>query len=294
MHYYQVLSDGAVIGIATSDNLRRYQEKHRILLACAEDEAQYIEIEAGVFHARWMWKETVPGLYPEAEVTEITEEIYETIKESMDAGSEPEPFVPEEPAPDVSEYPYQDILPSTLEYYRKKKLQEISADCRNAIEEGVNVRLSDGNIHRFSLTIQDQLNMMNLMAMVNAGIESVIYHADGEPARRYSASDACRICNAAAFYKTQLTTYHSCLKQYVLSLETFEEIASVSYGMDIPEEFISYELMSILSGEAMADVYGIEDIMSDELGNKYRLLVNTDGSLEAKLVETAFGELFEE
>lgn len=56
---------------------------------------------------------------------------------------------------------------------------------------------TDGETHHFSLTTQDQLNLITLSAMVSQGAEQVPYHADGELCKFYSVSDMLAIINQA-------------------------------------------------------------------------------------------------
>jgi len=66
----------------------------------------------------------------------------------------------EEPTPDPVE-PIPDI---TTEYVREGKIKEMSTMCRRTIENGFDLNLR-GETHHFSLSTQDQLNLMNLSIM---------------------------------------------------------------------------------------------------------------------------------
>jgi len=50
---------------------------------------------------------------------------------------------------------------ASIDFIRSSKLTEMSYACRKAIEQGFDLILR-GESHHFSLTTQDQLNLMNL------------------------------------------------------------------------------------------------------------------------------------
>jgi len=60
----------------------------------------------------------------------------------------------------------------------------MSYNCRKAIENGFDLILR-GETHHFSLTTQDQLNLMNL----DTTAELIPYHADGESYTYYTAEE---------------------------------------------------------------------------------------------------------
>ena len=107
--------------------------------------------------------------------------------------------------------------------------------CRNTIEAGFDLELR-GETKHFSLATQDQLNLMSLNVM--AQTQSLIpYHADGEECDFYTAEEINEIIDTANAFKIYHTTYYNALKGYINSLETIEDIAAVTYGMEIPEEY---------------------------------------------------------
>ena len=94
------------------------------------------------------------------------------------------------------------------------------------------------------------MNMMNNQAKVVAGAETVPYHADGEECRYYSAADFTVIAEAATAWKLYQESYFNSLKQYILSLNTAEEIEDISYGVAIPEAYQSDVLKDLIGGTA--------------------------------------------
>lgn len=248
MYYYKIIKDGEFIGLATSCDMRRYQTKHNILLCCDETEAQYVQLDVlRIYHAGWMWKETVPGMYPAADVIAINEAEYNTIREATANG---EDYVEKEEFEDnliesIEASNDAEYIQVTMDYLKQVKIQEMSNACSKCIQDGFDTVLSDGQIAHFSLTAQDQLNFITLTNMIQQGAEMVPYHSDGELCRYYSAADVNIIVSAATQYKTYHITYFNSLKHYILAIEALEELKNVRYGTVIPAEYKSDVLLEI-------------------------------------------------
>lgn len=105
-----------------------------------------------------------------------------------------------------------------------QKKTELSAECEKAIIAGVDV----GDEH-YSLTIEDQANILALTPLVQAG-NSVFYHQDGEMCREYTSDEFLAVVNAATVFKTLQTTYCNLLMRQVEEMSDVEEIKSVEYG----------------------------------------------------------------
>lgn len=120
--------------------------------------------------------------------------------------------------------------------------------CAAAIISGVDVALSDGTSHHFSLTLEDQLNLINLQIMADAGAEQIPYHADGENCKYYSSEDFHTITQAAITWKLYQESYFNSLRGYILSLSTEDALQAVRYGMDIPEPFQTDVLRQMTGG----------------------------------------------
>lgn len=77
MKYYKIISDSKFIGVGTDSDMRKYQLKHRILLICTPEQAQYIQNKDILYRAQWMLPEGINDLQPiSATVIEITESEY--------------------------------------------------------------------------------------------------------------------------------------------------------------------------------------------------------------------------
>lgn len=161
---------------------------------------------------------------------EIDKDEFEAIRKAIDDGKEIEP----EPEPEPSEDE------DTISFIRESKIREMSNTCEKLIYAGIDVVLSDGESHHFSLTEHDQLDLMKLESLARSGeTEYLPYHEDGELCKYYPVSDIILIANAATNYITYHTTYFNSLRAYIKSLRSLHTISQVVYGMPIPEKYQS-------------------------------------------------------
>ena len=246
MNYYKLIDGETFVGIATQLDLRVYQEKHRILLACTEEKAQYIQSGEKLYHASWMVPIATDNYdYEDVDVIAVDEETYNILYAAVESGEE---ITVEEETQEVETETI--VIPeeaTTLEYVMSAKITEMSAYCNSAIVYGFDVVLSDGETHHFSLSTQDQLNLITLSSMIASGEEYVPYHADGEQCKYYSAADITTISTQATVYKTYHTSYYNSLKLYIESLSDIETISAVQYGMEIPAEYQSDVLQQLMA-----------------------------------------------
>lgn len=105
-----------------------------------------------------------------------------------------------------------------------QKKSELSAECEKTIVAGVDV----GDAH-YSLTIEDQANILALTPLAQAG-NSVFYHSDSNMCCEYSPDEFNKIVNAATAHKTLQTTYCNLLMRQVEEMSDVEEIKAVEYG----------------------------------------------------------------
>ena len=139
----------------------------------------------------------------------------------------PEPYVP------------------TLAELQATKKTEVSAACEQIIYAGIMVQLPDGPEH-FSLTEKDQINLFGKQAQLAAGADRLEYHQDGHPCRYYSAAEMQQIVTAAMEHVSYHTTYCNSLNMWISGTETAEELETIFYGADIPEEYQSEVLKDYL------------------------------------------------
>ena len=111
-----------------------------------------------------------------------------------------------------------------IENIISRKKAELSAECEKAIVAGVDV----GDAH-YSLTIEDQANILALTPLAQAG-NSVFYHSDSNMCCEYSPDEFNKIVNAVTAHKTLQTTYCNLLMRQVEEMSDVEEVKAVEYG----------------------------------------------------------------
>lgn len=248
MRYYKLINGTSFVGIGTSFDMLYFQLKHRVFLRCDETEAQYIRFNDTLYRANWMIPETVDHDCIVLDVIEIDESEYNALFDAIESEKE----IPDQVFEDTTEEEVYENPDVTIEYVREMKIVALSNACNKVIESGFDVTLSDGSSYHFSLTTQDQLNLLSLSAMIAAGATSIPYHADGELCKYYTADDMANITAMATAHKTYHTSYYNSLRNWVNALSTIEEISSIQYGMIVPEEYCSDVLID-LNAQVMAN-----------------------------------------
>lgn len=140
--------------------------------------------------------------------------------------------------------PVEPYVPTLAELKATKKA-EVSAACEQIIYAGITIQLTDGPEH-FSLTEKDQINLFGKQAQLAAGADRLEYHQDGHPCRYYSAAEMQQIITAAMEHVSYHTTYCNGLNMWISGTETAEELETIFYGADIPEEYQSEVLKDYL------------------------------------------------
>lgn len=250
MIYYKVIKDNEFVGVGTSCELRKYQPKHNILLVANDNTAQYIDINGRLYRDNWfsvIEQDNNPICYEVANISIISNEEYQQLFEAVEKGERITTNTDDEPFTDNEKIVGTDIDEDvTLDYLKTQKIKEMNHICNQVIVGGIDIVLSDGETHHFSLTVQDQINLITLSAMISTGEQTIPYHADGELCQYFSAEDMTNIIHAATMFKSYHLTYYNSLKIYIQSLTNREEIQVVEYGMTIPENFESDVLKSLI------------------------------------------------
>lgn len=236
MKYYKLIKNHTFIGVSTSMNFIRYQKRNHLYVSANETTGEFIECNGCLYHSSWMPPVPNEAKHPfeQAVIIEITEEEYNIYYKAQEKNEE---IIIE----DKNEYippiliDNNPIEEASIEFIRSSKINETSYQCNKIIENGFDLELR-GATHHFSLTTQDQLNLMSLGTMAQTSNE-IPYHADGEEVIFYTSEEINQIITAANAFKTYQTTYYNSLKAYINSLETIEEISAIEYGIEIPEKF---------------------------------------------------------
>lgn len=211
MKYYKIIKNKEFIGVGTTLNLRRFQKKHQIMLICDETQVQYIQLDDVLYRANWMWPKTTDGVkYEIADVIRIEKDEYDLLLQAVEINEEiaieEEPIVEVEPV--VVEEP-------TIDYIRSSKIAELKHHCNKAITNGVDIKLSDGETRHFSMSLEDQIN---LLTMAYLSDESV-----------YSIEDMKTIIAEMNAFKNNHIAKFKKLKNRVSSLNTIQEVSAVNY-----------------------------------------------------------------
>ena len=140
--------------------------------------------------------------------------------------------------------PVEPYVPTLAELQVYKKA-EVSAACEQIIYGGITVDLPGGPEH-FSLTEKDQINLFGKQAQLTAGVDRLEYHQDGHPCRYYTAAEMQQITAAALEHVSYHTTYCNSLNMWIGGVESAEELDTIFYGADIPEEYQSEVLKDYL------------------------------------------------
>ena len=152
-----------------------------------------------------------------------------------------------EPEPDPEPEPYE----PSLEEVQEAKVQEMNDAQQAAIQEGINVTLTDGTVEHFALTDHDQTSLVGLQAKVLAGEENIPWHTSDETehCKFYSNVDMALITSVAMEYVTWHVTYFRDLRIYIRSLQDKSQVEAIHYGSDIPVEFQSEPLKAMIAAQ---------------------------------------------
>ena len=231
--YIKVLSaSGAVIDAIENPTYVTWNTADETIEAC---EGSAINVMGVISSSTTMiWQIDGKELFPEwlGLLSVICEDIEKQEYDALVEQLKPNDDAPEDIVPEPSEE-------ERLQERKDKKINQMSRRCFEVITAGVDVELSDGNTYHFSLTVEDQLNLITISAMIAEGQTVLPYHADDEQCVFFSAEDMLKVIDTATNFKTYHTTYFNSLKTYILALETIEEVDSLYYGVDIPEEYQS-------------------------------------------------------
>lgn len=246
MKYYKILNENTFIGVANSGNFVAENQRTGWLLTSNENLGQFVSYEGQLYRDYWMQPvHNSKHTFTNVSIEEISKEEYDILIAAIehdeeiiiDDGDDEEEPIPVEPIPEDP-----DIV---LEYVRSSKIKEMSSTCRKAIENGFDLMLSDGKTHHFSLSAQDQMNLLVLSTKVDTE-EKISYHADGELSKSYSAAEMKQIIEQAENHKNYHTIYFNALKAYINSLDNIDDIAAITYGVSIPDKFQS-EVWKVLN-----------------------------------------------
>lgn len=247
MSYYKLINGQTIVGVVSLNDFRRYQAKHGLVLFSDIEAAQYVEFRGVYYRDDWLRAtitESVP--YETVSIITIDKTEYDALVEAFETNDEIEIEPTEEPVID-DQTPIDENDQITIDFIRNAKIEQMSKICHDTIVNGIDVVLSDGESHHFSLEIEDQIKIQALALKAQNGAETLFWHEDDKPCQFYSASDIMTIYDALETIQTFETTWFNSLKMYIMSMDTVEQISAVTYRMDIPVEYQSEVLKYLLS-----------------------------------------------
>jgi hypothetical protein len=120
------------------------------------------------------------------------------------------------------------------------KIAEMKIKCNEAITNGIEITTKDGIRRKFSLTIEDQINLMDISMQMSDGKTSFLYHSDGNVCEVFSADEMSKILEAVSIHRNFHTTYFNLLKYCINNMTDIEKISAIRYGdsllsLDIPQ-----------------------------------------------------------
>ena len=203
MKFFKIIKDKEFIGVGTTRDMRKFQKKHNVLLVCDESDAQYIQCDEVLYHAPWM--EAVDGDSMIADVVRIEEDEYNCLVSAIESNEEikfaDESVVEFEPVID-------EVEELTIDYIRSAKVSELKRECNKVISEGFDMELGDGETRHFTLSLDDQINLLT-QAYFDEDMQPVVVKMNN--------------------FKIEHMACLKELEEYVNSLTDIEEIIAVSY-----------------------------------------------------------------
>lgn len=250
MKYYKIVVENQIIGAITSNNFIAYSPIPDCYVSATDATGEYASYKNKLYRSSWMQPTKQNCPYTEALIITITQSEYQAFiealkaQEAIDNAKTKEEEEEEEIEQAIQPQPIDPIDQLSIDFIRSSKISEMSLQCRRTIEAGIDIQLRMETKH-FSMDTQDQLNLMSLGVMAQTQ-ELIPYHADGETCIFYTADEINQIVAAATAHKVYHTTYYNALKNYINSLTTIEEIAAITYGTPIPDEYQS-EVLKVIT-----------------------------------------------
>lgn len=170
--------------------------------------------------------------------------IYRKLEKSVLFSNDGSVYVaPPEPEPVPEPEPYM----PTLEEVKATKKQEIETSYQTVKATGVDVEISTGTEH-FPLTSEDVTFLMGKQfEMMSDTSEKIAYQDSENHCKFYSREDMQIIIQQALLFVNYQTTYRNNLCEWIDKCSTSEDVAAVSYGIEIPEEYRNEVYQSYLA-----------------------------------------------
>lgn len=154
----------------------------------------------------------------------------------------------------LDEDKYNNYLLEELSTIKKNKISELGKICSSNILNGTNVQTTVGEEH-FSFKDDDQKNIKNAYDIAKITNIEVIYHADETPCRLFTVSEITNIYVTMQNHIAYNTTLCNMLNTWVRRCSSKEEIDSIQYTSQLPED------LQILFDQNLAQAKLISDAL---------------------------------
>ena len=222
---YKLVSNGLIVDVVKKLRYVKYiPELKKITLTSYSSAHGVCGSDNKTFYA--LSHNNVPkekSYWKRVECVEIDYEEYKSLKESLKVGSP------------IHENHF--IVES-----KNNKILEMSSKCNESIVNGFVCKLSDGKECHFRLTIEDQMNLLDIQKEIEMGHQTILFHSTKEMCKLFSIEDATLICEEASKHRRYHTTYFNLLKFIINNISDKEFIDNIKYGDDIKSMSIKYGL----------------------------------------------------
>lgn len=137
-----------------------------------------------------------------------------------------------------------------VDQYKKYIISQMSDACSAAIENGAEVETSKGKI-QFSYSLTDQSNLKTLVMSAASNNLDCPYYSSDSHCYILTSEDIIAIWIACESNILAQRAYYNALLEYIKTLSTKDDIAKVTYGMDLPEEYKTKMEESAACGQAI-------------------------------------------
>lgn len=234
MPFHKAMLNGELVDAFETLDCCKYVSRSRMVLRCSpkDNPEGVISARRGQFYHVEGWPDFPPeveGSGGTIQLIEVEQEIYDALTDALDTGNPyEEPAEPEEP-----EYPAD----ATLEYVKTAKKAALSKACNETIVAGFSIALSNGEVYDFDLTLEDQSNLLGLIVQIQVGAAECDYYTAAGECLTLTAADMMLLSGYATAFKSYHIAYYHCLCAWVDGLQSIPEVAAVSYGAVVPEEY---------------------------------------------------------
>lgn len=133
--------------------------------------------------------------------------------------------------------PTIDVEECSLDELKAWQKKQVNIACKEAIEAGVDVELSDGKTYHFSYKAEDQINYVEMRQEIeHDGYTTVPYHPDNGDCTIYSSDDMKKIIKAQIANKFVLTTKCNAYHGMIKDAEDKAAVSAVVWGSDLSEK----------------------------------------------------------